>query len=154
MTRWREPGGPGVRIDSGIEQGWRVPGEYDPLLAKVLVVAPDRELALARARRAVDEFETGGVQTTLPFHAWLLPASRVQSRAACGPTWWRGIGDPRPLREAAAERAADVMSRHVWLAAGRPASGSGSAEPGEPPCARSRTRLEVGAVVMTGGGAR
>ena len=47
VTRWREPGGPGVRMDSGLEQGWQVPGDYDPMLSKVLAVAPDRERCLA-----------------------------------------------------------------------------------------------------------
>lgn len=112
VTRWREPAGPGVRMDSGLEQGWRVPGDYDPMLAKVLAVAPDRERCLARARRAVDEFETGGVQTTLPFHAWLLthPAfieSRLRTDMVAR-DW-----DPGSLRAAAAERAADAVTRHV-----------------------------------------
>ncbi len=115
ITRWREPGGPGVRMDSGLEQGWLVPAEYDPMLAKVLAVAPDRDLALARARRAVDEFETGGVQTTLPFHAWLLAHPEFTEgrlRTDMVARDW----DPAPIRAAAAERAADAVVRHVSLA--------------------------------------
>jgi acetyl-CoA carboxylase, biotin carboxylase subunit len=112
VTRWREPAGPGVRVDSGLEQGWRVPGDYDPMLAKVLTVAPDREAALARARRALDEFETGGVQTTLPFHIWLLShAEFTEGRLhtdLVASDW-----DPLPPRAAAAERAADAVTRHV-----------------------------------------
>ena len=131
VTRWREPGGPGVRNDSGIEQGWLVPGDYDPMLAKVLVVAPDRALALARARRAVDEFETGGVQTTLPFHAWLLThAEFTQGRLRTdlvARDW-----DPAPLRAAAAERAADAVAGHVFRALGTPVDERASSGP---PCA-------------------
>jgi acetyl/propionyl-CoA carboxylase alpha subunit len=111
VTRWREPAGLGVRMDSGIEQGWQVPGDYDPMLAKVLAVAPDREQALARARRAVSEFETGGVQTTLPFHAWLLAHpefAEARLRTDMVTRDW----DPEPLRAAAAERAADGVARH------------------------------------------
>ena len=130
VTRWREPAGPGVRMDSGLEQGWQVPGDYDPMLSKVLAVAPDRERCLARARRAVDEFETGGVQTTLPFHAWLLahPAFvEARLRTDMVARDW----DPVPLRAAAAERAVDAVTRHV---AGVEAAASGVSEvPG--PCA-------------------
>ena len=122
LTRWREPGGPGVRMDSGVEQGWRVPGDYDPMLAKVLVVAPDREAALARALRSVDEFETGGVQTTLPFHRWLLahPAFvAAELRTDLVERDW----DPTAIRAAAAERAADAVARHVWATDGREVAG-------------------------------
>ncbi len=112
VTRWREPAGPGVRMDSGLEQGWQVPADYDPMLSKVLTVAPDRDAALARARRAVDEFETGGVQTTLPFHAWLLTHpefTQGRLRTDMVARDW----DPEPLRAAAAQRAADAVTRHV-----------------------------------------
>ena len=121
ITRWREPAGPGVRMDSGLEAGWQVPGEYDPLLSKVLTVGPDRETSLARARRAVDEFETGGVQTTLPFHAWLLahPAfTEARLRTDIVARDW----DPAPLRAAAAESAADAVARHAAMADGATAS--------------------------------
>jgi acetyl-CoA carboxylase, biotin carboxylase subunit len=115
LTRWREPGGPGVRMDSGVEEGWRVPGEYDPLLAKLLVVAADRDEAIARAARALGELETGGVQTTAPFHAWLLahPAfRRGELRTDLVARDW----DPAPLRAAAARAAGE----HVARAAGTP----------------------------------
>ena len=114
VTRWREPGGPGVRMDSGLEQGWHVPGDYDPLLAKVLAVGPDRAATLARVRRAVDEFETGGVQTTLPFHAWLLQHpefTEARLRTDMVDRDW----DPVPWRAAAAERAVDAVTRHVTV---------------------------------------
>jgi acetyl-CoA/propionyl-CoA carboxylase biotin carboxyl carrier protein len=105
-------------VDSGLEQGWQVPGDYDPMLAKVLAVGPDRASVLARARRALAEFETGGVQTTLPFHAWLLDHPEFTEgrlRTDMVARDW----DPEPLRAAAAERAADAVVRHVAaLAAG------------------------------------
>jgi acetyl-CoA carboxylase biotin carboxylase subunit len=68
VTRWAMPAGPGVRVDSAIEAGERVSPDYDPLVAKVMVSAPDRPAAIARLRRALDEIEIGGIQTTLPFH--------------------------------------------------------------------------------------
>ena len=65
-------GGPGVRIDDWVEEGSRIGGDYDPLLAKLLVVDADRARAIARLARALDELEVTGIQTTLPFHRWLL----------------------------------------------------------------------------------
>jgi acetyl/propionyl-CoA carboxylase alpha subunit len=103
-------------MDSGVEQGWQVPAEYDPLLAKVLVVAPDRAAAIARAARAVAEFETGGVQTTLPFHAWLLSQPTFvegRLRTDMVAREW----DATPLVTAAAERAAEAVARFHALEA-------------------------------------
>ena len=71
VTRWIMPGGPGIRIDTAIEAGSRVPPDYDPLMAKLLVRAADRPTAIARLRRALDEVEVGGLQTTLPFHRFV-----------------------------------------------------------------------------------
>jgi acetyl/propionyl-CoA carboxylase alpha subunit len=68
----RDPAGPGVRMDSGLYDGMRVPLYYDPLLAKLICWGQDRAEALARMRRAVDEYTIAGVRTTLPFVAWLL----------------------------------------------------------------------------------
>ena len=61
------PAGPGVRDDSGVYQGWRVPLEYDPLMAKLIVWGRDRREAIARLRRALLEYEVIGVETTIPF---------------------------------------------------------------------------------------
>jgi acetyl-CoA carboxylase, biotin carboxylase subunit len=72
IGRWRESSGEGIRVDSGVQAGSLVTPHYDPLLAKLLAVAYDRPAALARMRDAVRAFEVGGVQTTLPFHRWLL----------------------------------------------------------------------------------
>jgi acetyl/propionyl-CoA carboxylase alpha subunit len=71
ISHWRMPAGPGVRVDTAITVGDRVPPEYDNLIAKVIVVAPDRDQALDRLRRAIDEAEVGGIQTTLPFHRFV-----------------------------------------------------------------------------------
>jgi len=68
ITTWRVPGGPGVRVDAGYEGGQVVPSGYDSLLAKLIVHGRDRRQALARARRALAEFEVGGMPTVLPFH--------------------------------------------------------------------------------------
>ncbi|HEY6148070.1 MAG TPA: acetyl/propionyl-CoA carboxylase subunit alpha, partial [Thermoanaerobaculia bacterium] len=60
---WEEPGGPGIRVDAGVQEGSRVGVEYDPLLAKLVVSAPDRAAAIERARRAVSEWIVLGVET-------------------------------------------------------------------------------------------
>ncbi len=115
VTRWREPGGPGVRVDSAAEEGMLVGSYYDPLLAKVMVVADDRPAALSRLRRALVEFETGGVQTTLPFHRWLLehPAFiEADLRTDLVDRDW----DPVPIRATAARRATDLVAAYVGAA--------------------------------------
>ena len=71
ISLWTMPGGPGVRIDCGVGQGDRVAPEYDNLIAKLMVHAGDRDAAIDRLRRALDEAEIGGIQTTLPFHRFV-----------------------------------------------------------------------------------
>jgi acetyl-CoA carboxylase biotin carboxylase subunit len=66
------PGGPGVRVDTHLYPGYEVPPFYDSLLAKVIVWGDSRDIALARARRALGELEIGGVKTNLPFHRGII----------------------------------------------------------------------------------
>jgi acetyl-CoA/propionyl-CoA carboxylase, biotin carboxylase, biotin carboxyl carrier protein len=68
VTAYREPAGPGVRVDAGIEGNSVIGGAFDSLLAKLIVTGENREQALARARRALDEFVVDGMATALPFH--------------------------------------------------------------------------------------
>ncbi|MDH6278713.1 acetyl-CoA/propionyl-CoA carboxylase biotin carboxyl carrier protein [Aurantimicrobium minutum] len=65
---FRAPGGPGVRVDSGVTAGDVISGSFDSLLAKLIVTGATREEALERSRRALDEFEVAGLPTVLPFH--------------------------------------------------------------------------------------
>jgi acetyl-CoA/propionyl-CoA carboxylase, biotin carboxylase, biotin carboxyl carrier protein len=69
VTTWKPPSGPGVRVDSGIESGSLIGPSWDSLLAKLIVTGADRDQALRRARRALAEFQVGGVPTVLPFHS-------------------------------------------------------------------------------------
>jgi len=68
ITTWEVPDGPGVRIDAGFDHGHTVGSHFDSLLAKLIVTAATREEAIERARRALKEFEIGGLATALPFH--------------------------------------------------------------------------------------
>src|SRR5215469_7736608 len=72
IEEYLPPSGPGVRVDSHLYRGYQVPPHYDSLLAKLIVWAPTREEAIARGRRALNEYEIGGVPTTIPFHLRLL----------------------------------------------------------------------------------
>jgi acetyl-CoA carboxylase, biotin carboxylase subunit len=69
---YNPPGGPGVRVDSHLYAGYRVPPHYDSLLAKLIVYARDREGAVRRGLRALDEFAVSGLETTLPLHLAVL----------------------------------------------------------------------------------
>jgi acetyl-CoA/propionyl-CoA/long-chain acyl-CoA carboxylase, biotin carboxylase, biotin carboxyl carrier protein len=68
ITGWRQPSGPGVRLDAGYTAGQTVPQAFDSLIAKLIVTGASREQALERARRALAEFEIDGMPTVLPFH--------------------------------------------------------------------------------------
>ncbi|HEU0304619.1 MAG TPA: acetyl-CoA carboxylase biotin carboxylase subunit [Gaiellaceae bacterium] len=98
ITRYREPGGPGVRVDSGVEAGTEVAGYYDPLLAKVVVHGVDREHARRRMLRALDEYEIGGVTTLLGFHRALLRRPCFIDAGTC-----RGVVESQELAEEATQ---------------------------------------------------
>ncbi|MEL6611330.1 MAG: acetyl-CoA carboxylase biotin carboxylase subunit [Bacteroidota bacterium] len=72
LHRHRAPSGPGVRLDSGVEEGDDVPIYYDPMISKLCTWAPTRERAIQRMRRALDEYELAGVNTTIPFCAFVM----------------------------------------------------------------------------------
>ncbi len=72
----QEPSGPGVRVDSGLYAGLQVPLFYDPLLSKLIVWGSTRTQAIARLRRALDEYKIVGVRTTIPFARWLMDHPR------------------------------------------------------------------------------
>jgi acetyl-CoA/propionyl-CoA carboxylase, biotin carboxylase, biotin carboxyl carrier protein len=108
ITSYSEPGGPGVRVDSGVELGSEVTGLYDPLVAKLIVHDVDREHARRRMLRALDEYEIGGVQTLLGFHRALLSHPCFIDGATC-----HGIVESEALAEQAAglERHAATAQR-------------------------------------------
>jgi acetyl-CoA/propionyl-CoA carboxylase biotin carboxyl carrier protein len=72
ITQWQIPAGPGVRVDSGFRNGDTIGGNFDSLLAKLIVTGSTREEAIQRARRALAEFKVGGLATALPFHRAIM----------------------------------------------------------------------------------
>ncbi len=110
ISAWRTPAGPGVRVDAGVEQGSPVSSDYDPLIAKLMVVGDDRAAALGRLRRALDEFEIGGIQTTLPFHRWLLDEPDFATGEGLSTDIVARCWEPASVVAAAALRAAELAA--------------------------------------------
>ena len=139
IGRWRLPTGEGVRVDTAIRPGDRVPPDYDPMIAKVMAVGSDRRSALDRLRDGLDDLQVSGIQTTLPFDRALLrdPDFRADDGASLSIDWVAERWHPEPARRAAARRAAEVAAATVgeglsvrkdsqpsspWRAAGRAAA--------------------------------
>jgi acetyl-CoA/propionyl-CoA carboxylase biotin carboxyl carrier protein len=153
ITAYREPSGPGVRVDSGVRAGSEIPEIYDPMVAKLIVWDVDREAARRRMIRALDEYTIEGPATLIPFHRWLLEQDEWIAGGAC-----HGVlaamadtatslpppaehvvdlpGDPAPDEEPRAERrfTAEVDGRRIELtlrypAGQAPAGNAGAAKP-------------------------
>jgi acetyl-CoA/propionyl-CoA carboxylase, biotin carboxylase, biotin carboxyl carrier protein len=99
ISSYREPAGPGVRVDSGVEAGSEVTPMYDPMVAKLIVWDVDREHATRRMLRALGEYEIGGLTTLIPFHKAILATEQ----------WARG------------ETCRDLMEDREWLKTTAPA---------------------------------
>ncbi len=134
VRRWEMPDGPGVRVDTGIGAGDRVPAEYDNLIAKILVHAGDRDAAIDRLRRALDETEIAGLQTTLPFHRFVArsPAFRAAelSTGWVGEHWDGPASYRRAARIALLAAGLDAMSGGLGTAPADAAAGSRPGAPG------------------------
>lgn len=72
ITALHFPGGPGVRIDSHIYQGYEIPPHYDSLIAKLITIGETRDIAISRMKRALQEFVVEGIHTTIPFHLKMM----------------------------------------------------------------------------------
>jgi len=72
LDKFRIPGGPGVRVDTHCYDGWTIGPQYDSMIAKVIVHRPNRRAAIATMRRALAEFQTEGVKTTVPLHQQII----------------------------------------------------------------------------------
>jgi acetyl-CoA/propionyl-CoA carboxylase biotin carboxyl carrier protein len=83
ITAYREPSGPGVRVDSGVRAGSVIPEIYDPMVAKLITWDVDRDSARRRMLRALDEYVVEGPTTLIPFHRWLLTEQEFIDGGAC-----------------------------------------------------------------------
>ena len=104
ITVYREPSGPGVRVDSGVTAGSEISPLYDPMIAKLIVRGADREDAIGRMLRALGEFEIGGVKTLIGFHKALLSHPCFRAGETCD-----GIVESELL----AQRAEELSSEPV-----------------------------------------
>jgi acetyl-CoA/propionyl-CoA carboxylase biotin carboxyl carrier protein len=98
---YREPSGPGVRVDSGVEEGGEVSPMYDPMVAKLIVWDADREQATSRMLRALREFEIEGLKTLIPFHQALLATEQWAKGETCkdlleDKQWLKTLAFPAP----------------------------------------------------------
>ena len=72
ITNFHKPGGHGVRVDTHVYSGYSIPPHYDSMIAKLICVAQTREEAIAKMIRALEEFILEGIETTKPFHEYLM----------------------------------------------------------------------------------
>ena len=109
---WQMPSGPGVRVDTAIRAGERVPPDYDPMIAKIMTVGPDRTSAIERMRRALEEVRVTGIQTTLPFDRALI-RDPAFAAGEISTDWvddhWDGEARRREVLPVAARVAADAV---------------------------------------------
>jgi acetyl-CoA/propionyl-CoA carboxylase biotin carboxyl carrier protein len=119
VTKLRLPSGPGVRVDTGIEEGTVIGGQFDSLLAKVIVTGSDRQNALERSRRALDEMQVEGMATVLPFHRLIVrdPAFTAEDGFAVHTRWieteWNNTVEPFTADGEGTEDAADEGERQT-----------------------------------------
>ena len=121
ITSYREPAGPGVRVDSGVTAGSEISDLYDPMIAKLIVWDADRERARRRMLRALEEFEIGGVKTLVGFHRALLEHPCFVAGETC-----HGVVESEELARRAEELSAPVVAaaaadgaRHAQRTRGR-----------------------------------
>ncbi len=162
ITRLRTPSGPGIREDSGVYEGWTVPLDYDPLLAKLIVHAPTRPQAIARLRGALEEYRVGGIKANVSLFQRILRdpdfaagrldtgfLDRLLAKGAAGPPAGAVTGAPAGPPAGAPDGAGDGLSAaHIAaiaaavFAAAEPAAssfsanGSGAGASGGPAAAR------------------
>ncbi|MFL5843012.1 MAG: acetyl/propionyl/methylcrotonyl-CoA carboxylase subunit alpha, partial [Thermoleophilaceae bacterium] len=116
ITSYREPAGPGVRMDSGVQAGSEITPLYDPMVAKLIVWDGDREHATRRGLRALDELEVGGVRTLIPFHKALLATEQWANAETCrdlieDKAWLKSLAEPKPEAPPAGDDEAEKVER-------------------------------------------
>jgi acetyl-CoA/propionyl-CoA carboxylase biotin carboxyl carrier protein len=113
---YREPSGPGVRVDSGVEGGSEVTPMYDPMVAKLIVWDVDREKATRRMLRALAEYDSGGLTTLIPFHEAILATEQWAKGETCRDLmedrdWLKTTAPADTAVPAQTEEGAELISR-------------------------------------------
>jgi acetyl-CoA/propionyl-CoA carboxylase, biotin carboxylase, biotin carboxyl carrier protein len=113
---YHEPSGPGVRVDSGVEGGGEVSPMYDPMVAKLVVWDVDREKATRRMLRALDEYDSGGLQTLIPFHKAILRTEQWAKGETCRDLmedneWLKSTAPPKVDAPEPSEEGAEIVTR-------------------------------------------
>src|SRR4051812_427551 len=113
---YREPSGPGVRVDSGVEGGSEVTPMYDPMVAKLIVWDVDREKATRRMLRALAEYDSGGLTTLIPFHETILATEQWANGETCRDLmedndWLKSTAPADPKPPEPSEDGGEIVSR-------------------------------------------
>jgi acetyl-CoA/propionyl-CoA carboxylase biotin carboxyl carrier protein len=121
---YKEPSGPGVRVDSGVGPGGEVSPMYDPMVAKLIVWDVDRESATRRMLRALSEYEITELKTLIPFHSALLATEQWGNAETCRDLvedrkWLRQLAFPPPLPKDGDDEEAKVESTYTVEVSGR-----------------------------------
>ncbi len=143
IGRYREPSGPGVRVDSGVRENGEVSPMYDPMVAKLIVWDADREQATRRMLRALDEYEIEGLKTLIPFHKKLLASEEWARGDTCkelleDKQWLKTLAFPAAPKPTGDEEAETVEQSYAVEVSGKrfdvrvvgpPFAGGGAAAP-------------------------
>src|SRR5579884_115271 len=167
---YREPSGPGVRVDSGVEAGSEISPMYDPMVSKLIVWDVDREQATARMLRALSEYEIEGLKTLIPFHDAILRTEQWARAETCRDLigdreWLKSLTFPKPEKPPAEEEGealeqtytVEVSGKRFDVKvigpplAGQVANGSVPAAAGAPAAARKPPRRSGGGAAAADG---
>ena len=155
---YREPAGPFVRVDSGVEEGYEVLPLYDPMIAKLIVWDVDREASTRRMLRALGEYEIGGLKTLVPFHEALLQTEQWARGETCRDLvedrdWLKRLAFPKREQADEEEEVGKVEREYAVEVSGRkfdvkvigpPASPNGAAPGAALPARKPPKRREGG----------
>ncbi len=124
IGRYREPSGPGVRVDSGVAENGEVSPMYDPMVAKLIVWDADREQATQRMLRALDEYEIEGLKTLIPFHKALLETDDWKRGSTCkdlleDKDWLKKLAFPKDAKPVDGEQAETVEQTYSVEVSGK-----------------------------------
>jgi acetyl-CoA carboxylase biotin carboxylase subunit len=143
ITRLLQPGGPGIREDSGIYEGWVVPMEYDPMLSKLIAYAPTRDLAIARLLRALDEYVIGGIRNNLDLFRQILRDPDFRTARIDTGYLDRLLAQPARPASLAASSSIPAIAAAIFEATKKPANGTAASPPSPASAWKATARREA-----------